>query len=188
MERRIGAKIRVERGFSMVELLITLAIVALLATLAAPSFRTALVKQQVTSATHALAADLQTARTLAISRAQLVGVVAIGGNWLDGWQIQPDSAPATTGYSAASGAPLRQHEALGAEFSAAADRGALSSVVFAHDGSVYDTASNGRASTDTTFSVCKPVGSQAQAMTLVVHAFGQMESHRDSSVSGAICS
>jgi type IV fimbrial biogenesis protein FimT len=80
MGRRVGAKIRVERGFSMVELLTTLAIVALLATLVAPSLRNVLVKQQVASATHALAADLQTARTLAISRAQLVGVIAIGGN------------------------------------------------------------------------------------------------------------
>ncbi|MHB8310632.1 GspH/FimT family protein [Metallibacterium sp.] len=186
---RVGANVRVGHGFSMMEMLIVLAVVAVLVTLAAPGLRMALIKLQVGSTINALVADLQTARTLAISRGRLVGVVAVNGNWLDGWQIQPDSAPATAGYTAASGAPLRQHEALDVEFSAAAGRGgALGSVVFAQDGSVYDTASNGRASIDTTFSVCKPAGSQAQAMTLVVHASGQMESYRDSSVSGATCS
>lgn len=176
------------RGFTMVELLIGIAVVAILVTLAAPSFLRLLVKQQVSSATNDLVADLQMARTAAVSRGQLVGVVANSGDWLDGWAVQPDSAPQTAGYTAAAGTPLRAHEALDADFTASADRsGAITTLVFAQDGSVYDTATNARATADTVFSLCKPAGSQAQAMTLVVHASGLMESYRDASVTGASC-
>ena len=188
MERRVGATIRLERGFSMVELLIALAILAVLVALAAPGMHTLLVRRQVAGASNDLLADLQTAGALAISRGSQGGVVAVGGNWRDGWQIQPDRAASTPGYSAASATPLRAHAALGAGFSAAMDRGgAIDSVVFARDGSVYDTSSNARAGGDTTFSVCKPAGANAQAMTLVVHASGQMQSYRDRRVSGANC-
>lgn len=188
MGRRVGATIRLECGFSMVELLIALAILAVLVGLAVPGMRTLLVSRQVTGALNDLLADLQTARTLAISRTQRVGVVASGGHWQDGWQIQPDGTPSAASYSAASATPLHAHAALGAGFSAAMDRGgAIDRVVFARDGSVYDTASNARASGDTTFGVCKPAGARAQAMVLVVHASGQMQSYRDRRVSGASC-
>ena len=79
---------RAARGFSLVEMLIGMAVVAVLVTLAAPGFRKMLIKQQVDSAANDLLADLQTARGLAISRGRLVGVLSAAGGWRQGWRIQ----------------------------------------------------------------------------------------------------
>lgn len=179
---------RAARGFSLVEMLIGMAVVAVLVTLAAPGFRKMLIKQQVDSAANDLLADLQTARGLAISRGRLVGVLSAAGGWRQGWRIQADAAPATAGYSADGATPLRRHEAMPDGVDVSADRdGALSVVVFAADGSVYDTAAGARATTDTAFMLCKLTGALAQAVRVTVRASGQMESHRDGSVTGAFC-
>ncbi len=179
---------RVTSGFTLVELLIATVVLAILVALAAPSMRTALVRQQVRSAGNDLVADLQTARTLAISRGQRVGVIANGGDWHAGWQLQQDASPTAAAYSAASGAPLRQHGALPADLRIGASRaGTLGLLVFSGDGSVFDTASNARASADSVFALCQPAPTQAQALRVLVHASGQVSSYRDATVSGADC-
>ena len=176
------------RGFSLVEVLIGMVVVAVLATLAAPGFRQLLVKQQVGSTANDLLADLQTARGFAISRGQLVGVLSNAGGWRQGWRILGDAAPATAGYTADGAIPLRRHEAVPDGVDVSADRdGALSVVVFAADGSVYDTAASARATTDTAFMLCKTSAGLAHAARVTVHASGQMESHRDGTVTGASC-
>ena len=179
---------RAARGFSLIEALIGMAVVAVLVTLAAPGFRKVLVKQQVDGAADDLLADLQTARGFAISRGQLVGIQSNAGGWRQGWRIQADAAPAIAGYSADGTTPLRRHEAVPDGVDVSADRdGALSVVVFAADGSVYDAAAGARATTDTAFMLCKPSGALAQAMRVTVRASGHMKSHRDGSVTGASC-
>jgi type IV fimbrial biogenesis protein FimT len=76
------------RGFTLVELLVTISIAAILLTLAVPSFGTLILNQQV----RVSAGDLQTtlfyARSEAIKRAADVSVVPIGGDWKNGWSVQ----------------------------------------------------------------------------------------------------
>lgn len=86
-------------GFTLVELLVTVAIVGLLAALAAPGMTTFLSKRAVASASSNVASDMRYARSEAVKRSQKVtmcrstdGASCAGtGNWVDGWIVFQDT-------------------------------------------------------------------------------------------------
>lgn len=65
-----------QRGFTLVELLVTLAVFAILVALAAPQLRTLLVRRTVSSQAESLSAGLRLARSEAIKRGQYVTMCA----------------------------------------------------------------------------------------------------------------
>jgi type IV fimbrial biogenesis protein FimT len=87
-----------QRAFTLVELLITLAVMAILLALASPSIRDALLDRRLAAATGALEADLLAARGAAVFGA--VSTVACPGDttmgcspvpdWTDGWLVFED--------------------------------------------------------------------------------------------------
>lgn len=172
-----------QAGFSLLELLIAVAVAAALASLAAPNFHRAVVRNQVVATANDLAGDLQTARMQAVSRGVSVGVIATGGDWRRGWQVQPDGDAATSGYQAATDTPIRWHEALVDDAELRVEQGgsALTQIAFAADGSVLG------ATADTALHACRPAGELAQAVQIEVSPVGQIRSHRDAAVSGASC-
>lgn len=80
-----------ERGFTLVELLFTLTLVAIALSIAAPSFREMLRNQQVSSATQELRNALDFARESAAHSGQPISVTATDGDWAAGWEVFVDT-------------------------------------------------------------------------------------------------
>jgi type IV fimbrial biogenesis protein FimT len=79
---------RSSTGFTMVELLITIAIATILATIAIPSFSGLIASQRAKTAASELFASFLTARSDAIVRNANVTVSPLAGGWANGgWQI-----------------------------------------------------------------------------------------------------
>ena len=90
------------RGFSLLELMVVVAIVAILAGLATPSFIELLRSNRLASASSALQVSLNLARSEAVKRGAdaRVTVVANGvaGNWTNGWTVFFDKSANAHGY------------------------------------------------------------------------------------------
>lgn len=85
-----------QRGFSIVELMVALAVASILLVVAAPSFRDALRRNKVSAASNALLADIAYARSEAINRGNIVSIcpsadqancTANGTAYENGWLI-----------------------------------------------------------------------------------------------------
>jgi len=91
MGRTAKAKSPVDAGFTLVELMITLVIAAVLATIAAPSFRDYMASQRIKDGAFDLMAAIIFARSEAIKRNASVDVIpasaATPKNWASGWTV-----------------------------------------------------------------------------------------------------
>jgi type IV fimbrial biogenesis protein FimT len=89
---KVRKNFMVEQGFTLVELMITLAILAIIISMAGPSFVTMINNNRATGATNDLIASFQLARTEAIKRNETVLIQSKNGiNWSDGHRIQVSS-------------------------------------------------------------------------------------------------
>lgn len=77
-------------GFTLVELMVTLAVMAVLVTLAAPSYNSFIRNQRVKTAAFDLMSSINFARSEAIKRNGDVGINATG-DWTSGWKVKFDS-------------------------------------------------------------------------------------------------
>lgn len=97
----IACKLR-QIGFTMIELLITLAVLTILLAIGIPSFAGLMASTQVTNATNELLSAFAQARSEAIRRGQRVTICISGngaqctnaGNWDQGWIIFSDATRA----------------------------------------------------------------------------------------------
>ncbi|WP_371364796.1 GspH/FimT family pseudopilin [Pseudomonas sp. QL9] len=78
------------RGVSLVELLVCLALLAILLSTAAPSFSDLLARQRTETAAHSLRSALNLARETAVMTGQVVSIAAIDGDWSAGWRVFHD--------------------------------------------------------------------------------------------------
>ncbi len=107
--RNVGKKqgmhqpFRDDSGFTLVELMVTIAVLAILLAIGIPAFASLIASNRLTSATNELIASLQTARTEALRRNARVtlcpaapSATACSGAWRDGWMAFVDQTPGNT--------------------------------------------------------------------------------------------
>ena len=78
---------RAQKGLSLAELMLTMAIAIILLGLAAPNFVDFIQRTHLTNTTYALYRAMQLTRSEAIKRNARVDLVALNGNWQEGWQV-----------------------------------------------------------------------------------------------------
>jgi len=89
--------VRGASGFTLIELVVTMAIVAILAVIATPSLRSVIQNGRIVGLTNDLLSDVNYARSEALKRATNVGIcssasgTACGGTWQDGYIVFADA-------------------------------------------------------------------------------------------------
>lgn len=79
------------QGFTLIELIVSLSVVAILATLAVPAFRNMIAQSEIRNAATSLSVAMTRARSEATKRSATIRVVRKGGGWATGWEIQDPS-------------------------------------------------------------------------------------------------
>lgn len=90
------------RGFTAIELLVVVSIVAIFAAVAAPGLQSLVAGQRIKALTYDLTADLLLARSEALKRNTAVSVVRSGASWDAGWVMSSGGVTLST-RNAASG-------------------------------------------------------------------------------------
>lgn len=83
-----GKRLRHARGFTLIELMVAIAVLTIVVGVAVPGFQSFMANQRVKSIADELAFSLMLAKSEAIKRKQQVIVSANGGNWDSGWVVK----------------------------------------------------------------------------------------------------
>jgi type IV fimbrial biogenesis protein FimT len=75
------------QGFTLIELMLAIMLLAIVLAIGVPSFRTQLRNSEVTAATNALVHSLTLARSEAVKSNRAVSFNAKSGGWTDGWTV-----------------------------------------------------------------------------------------------------
>jgi type IV fimbrial biogenesis protein FimT len=145
-------------GFTLIEMLVTLAVFAVLLMIAIPSMRPFLQSQGVKNASMDISSTVALARSEAIKRNATVDVTANSAtDWSKGWAVS-QTTPAAT---------IRKQPALG------------NIVITPTNGQSFSFDGNGRmTTTGATFTIAplNKTGSQPLCLTVTVGATGRVES------------
>lgn len=82
-----GRSLAGARGFTVIEMMVTVAVLVILIGLTAPGFREIILSQGVKTASFDVFSGLALARSEAVTRNTTVTVTPSGGNWSNGWTI-----------------------------------------------------------------------------------------------------
>jgi len=80
-------KVRVNQGFTIIELIIGVIIAGILLSVAAPSFTSFMQGNSMNADIRSFVGGIQTAKTEAVTRAENVTFRPRGGNWSNGWEV-----------------------------------------------------------------------------------------------------
>ncbi|WP_202841289.1 GspH/FimT family pseudopilin [Luteimonas saliphila] len=177
MQRNKGA------GFSLIELLVAIAIVAILLAVAFPSFEDSMRRNRLATTTNELLGSVSLARSEAIRNTRGGGICAsedgltCGDDWNKGWLVWSDGEAGTRGsFDAAQDAIVRVVDAHPRMVLAAVDGagGAVNEIGFDYRGRPM----NGAAADFNLQPDTCPEG-QEMARSLKINASGQMVNHRE---------
>jgi type IV fimbrial biogenesis protein FimT len=134
-------------GFTLVELMVTIAVAALLVSIAAPSFRDMSVRNRLSTYTSDLIASINFARSEAVHRGSSVSIchsedgATCSGGWNDGWLTfaDPNGDGARDDDEDAHETVLKFHESLATTYTVGTDDAIEDAITFKADGSASAT-------------------------------------------------
>lgn len=133
MKRHSSANYPIKRGFSLIELMVVIAILGISAALAGPPLTQWMQANRVTSGANNLLADIQYARSEAIRNNRDVHLAPAINDYADGWNIF------TVTSSGARDALLKVNRGLPRQNLKMTSNIAALPIIFRSDGSMYNT-------------------------------------------------
>jgi type IV fimbrial biogenesis protein FimT len=178
-------------GFGLIELIVAIAIVAILAATALPSFREMGRRMNVTSTTNDLVGALAIARAEAAKRGAWVAVIGPGADWSTGWHVEADAATAPAApnhqFGDATDVVISQYAAVPAGYAVRTavtnGNGGNTRIVFGPAGNLVDGTAGSVITAD--INICRPDNNSGQSRWIHVQSSGEVVSQRDTSASPA---
>jgi len=185
---------RKQTGFTLTELMITLAVAAILLSQAVPSFLTMLQDNRIVTQANDFVTSLNVARSEAVKRGDRVTICksanntscAGGGDWQQGWIIFTDSNSDATVNN--TDEILRTHGSLDSNLTLSGVIGSVTSYVSYTNNGSSQIVGGGGAQTGTIV-LCDSRGFGDKARAIVINASGQIRTApaNDATVSATSC-
>lgn len=167
-------------GFTLVELMISLAVLAILIAMAVPSLREIGLNSRSSGMINTLLADLSVARSEAVKTARATYVTAAGGDWAQGWNIWTDANG--NGVRDGDEPTLKSHDPINGGYTSDESRFSLRAVAGAAAGGAnIDQIAFGpqgqavEPDTGARFGLCRPDGNAARSTGIQVSVAGRAQ-------------
>lgn len=112
-------------GFTLIELIVTVVVLAIVAAVAFPSFTQTIRESEASTEANTMVSALQLARSEAVRRSEVVSVSGLSGSFANGWCVHTTAA-CTDGTGGTSDTRIKVFDAPSADVSSAVSRIAFS--------------------------------------------------------------
>jgi type IV fimbrial biogenesis protein FimT len=176
VERGYSARLRRDtvgiHGFTLVELMIAIAVLAILVNLALPSFRELSIAKNVTESTNQLVTDLNLARSEAVRRGAVVKVSCKASNcsssWSGGWTVTDSANKVLSNFE---GVNANAGYAVGTN--SAGGTGTAAAIAFSQLGNLAGNVS------EFDLYICRPDSDSRKSTRITVLAAGVIKASKD---------